>query len=269
MSNIYICKGASSLKLLHRISHFFRRRYTKRLLRKHEHVFQHQEVELKYLFVPKKSSRVLIVVFSGMNPNRASYNYIDILNDSHHNRLYILDDFGDERLGCFYHGTNGHHQAETAIKALLNKIQNDNNIPQLIFCGSSKGGYAALNFGLDYPTSVIIAGAPQYYLGYYLTHRKSPELLNIIAGKEYSQTYIENINKKICSKISSNAADYRGKIYLHFSNNEHTYDEHIQYLLLDLDRYNYTYEVECMSYPHHDDVAIFFPVYLKKILSEI
>ena len=162
------------MEIMNRIDRFFRRKYTKCLLKTHEHIFLDQSLELKYLFVRHKTSRVLIVVFSGMNPNRAAYNYIDVLNDSPHNRLYILDNIGDGRLGCFYLGTNAQNQVENAVKTLLRKIQEDCNISQVIFCGSSKGGYAALNFGLDYANSVIIAGAPQYYLGYYLTQTSHP-----------------------------------------------------------------------------------------------
>lgn len=257
------------MEVMNRIDRFFRRKYTKWLIKTHEHIFQDQTLELKYLFVPHKTSRVLIVVFSGMNPNRATYNYIDTLNDSHHNRLYILDNFGDERLGCFYLGTNTQNQVEKAVNALLRKIQDEYNISQVVFCGSSKGGYAALNFGLDYPNSVIIAGAPQYYLGYYLTHRKSPELLNIVAGSDYSPSYIEDLNRKISDKIFASAGKYKGKIYLHFSDQEHTYFEHIQYLLSDLKQNHYVFEAERMSYQQHDDVAKYFPRFLRETLSKI
>ena len=103
----------------------------------------------------------------------------------------------------------------------------------------------------------------------YLTHRKSPELLNIIAGSDYSLSYIENLNNKISDKISVNAGKYKGKIYLHFSDQEHTYAEHIQYLLSDLDQNHYDYEEERMSYHLHDDVAKYFPRFLRETLSKV
>lgn len=255
--------------MLKRIVCFLRRKYTKWLLKTHEHTFCDQTVELKYLFIPRKKSRILVVVFSGMDAKQAKYNYVETLIDSPHNRLYILDNFGNERLGCYYLGTNAQNQVENAIYALLSKIQDEHNILQLVFCGSSKGGYAAFNFGLSYPNSVIIAGAPQYYLGNYLTHRKSPELLNIVAGKDYLPSYIEELNRKISDKISTNADRYRGKIYLHFSDHEHTYYEHIQYLISDLDQNHYVYEEERMSYQQHDDVAKYFPRFLRETLSKI
>ena len=155
---------------------------------------------------------------------------------------------------------------ECAVNALITHIIHEHDILQTIFCGSSKGGYAALNFGLEQSNSIIIAGAPQYYLGYYLSHRKSPELMNIVLGTDCTPSMIEELDTRIYKKIVGFRNKYQGKIYLHFSDQEHTYQEHIQHLLSDLNSNNFDYYEDRMSYLQHDDVAIYFPQYLKKIL---
>ena len=137
--------------IIYRIHSRLNRYYSKYLVRNKSRVFQCGEVSLKYLYVPRRGSRTLITVFSGMNPTRASYSYINQLNDTSHNRLYILDDFGDEILGCFYLGTNEQFQVEHAVRCLLAELGAKHRYEKYIFCGSSKGGYAALNFGIEYP----------------------------------------------------------------------------------------------------------------------
>ena len=252
-----------------RIKAFLNRRYTKWLLKHRQYRFDFEEITLNYLFVPKKGTKRLIVVFSGMNQTKASYNYIGLLNFTKSNRLYILDDCGDAVLGCYYIGTNGNNRVELAVKALIEMIKKKTDASDMVFCGSSKGGYAALNFGIEYSDAVIIAGAPQYRLGFYLQHRKSPKLMKIIAGEHVSADYLGSLDMKIENKLAKNRDLFQGKIYLHYSNNEHTYKEHIQSLLCDFKKLNYKVIEDVRSYAEHDDVALFFPPFLEKTILEL
>lgn len=256
------------MSLINRVGQWFSGSKTKKLLLHNEHTFLHQDIEVKYLFAPKRNSRTLVIIFSGMNSKRASYSYLNLLNGLPHNRLYILDNFGDPILGCFYRGTDLQNQVEQAVDALLQSMIAEHGFDRLIFAGSSKGGYAALNFGLNYPDSVIITGAPQYYLGYYLTHRKSPQLLRIIAGEKHTEEDIVVMDQHLRDKILRQADTFRGKIYLHYSTQEHTYPEHIQHLLKDLKCNGYSVEEDICEYCQHDDVAVYFPPLLKRILSK-
>lgn len=203
-----------------------------------------------------------------MNPKRASYGYINQLNDTAHNRLYILDDFGDDILGCFYLGTNEQFQVEHAIRCLLKELGQTHQFERYVFVGSSKGGYAALNYGIEYPDATIICAAPQYRLGYYLTYRKSPQLLHVMAGPNPSPEYLDALSRRLSDKLAIAAEGFRGKIYLHYSDVEHTYDGHIQYLLQDLEKYHYNYDTDRQDYPSHDQVGLYFPEYLRKSLKE-
>jgi hypothetical protein len=251
---------------MNRIRNKLNRCYTKYLLKTHQDIFVHNDTSIRYLFVPRKGAKTIVVVFSGMNPSRASYHYLDALNGLNCHRLYVLDDIGDPVLGCYYLGTDGNNQVEIAVKKLVDDICYKVPDCQLIFCGSSKGGYAAINMGMDYPNSIMIAGAPQYKLGYYLTHRKSPELLNVVMGETYTQSDIDVLDAKIQRKINHSGSMHGGKIYLHYSNKEHTFEEHIQYLLADLDKVRFPCFEDRADYSEHNDVAIYFPVYLIKTL---
>lgn len=249
-------------KIINKLS----RCYTKYLLKTHQDIFIHNDTAIRYMFVPKKNAKTIVVIFSGMNPFRATYNYLDLLNGLNCHRLYVLDDIGDPVLGCYYHGTEGKNQVEIAINNLLKDICRKVPDCQLIFCGSSKGGYTAINVGMDYPQSIMIAGAPQYKLGYYLTHRKSSDLLNIVMGENHTKSDVDALDAKIQNKIIQSGTTHGGKIYLHYSNKEHTYEEHIQYLIADLNKVGFSCIEDCADYPEHNDVAVYFPIYLKKIL---
>ena len=255
--------------IIYRIHSRLNRYYSKYLFRNKSRVFQCGEVSLKYLYVPRRGSRTLITVFSGMNPTRASYSYINQLNDTSHNRLYILDDFGDEILGCFYLGTNEQFQVEHAVRCLLAELGAKHRYEKYIFCGSSKGGYAALNFGIEYPDASIVCAAPQYRLGFYLTSRKSPQLLHVIAGPQPSPEFLNTLDQRLCKKLELATRTFSGRIYLHYSEKEHTYSEHVQMLLQDLKQFHFSYETDRKDYPLHDQVALYFPPYLRKTLSNI
>ncbi len=180
-----------------------------------------------------------------------------------------MDDYGDEVLGCYYLGSNKQTQVEPIVHNLIKEITEKANIKKQLFCGSSKGGYAALNFGIEYPKATIICGAPQYRLGYYLKSRKSPQLLHVIAGEDENEDYLKQLDSRLSDKMKFYSESFFGKIHLHYSDKEHTYEEHVKYLLNDLKSFNYDFEIDCQSYPDHDSVGIFFPDYLKKVLSQI
>ena len=239
------------------------------MIKSHEHKKRIFENEVTYLFFRKRRSKKLVVVFSGMGSKRAVYNYIKTLKGIPHNRLYVLDNYGIDGLGCYYIGTNGNKEVYQSIKELLERLRKKYHIEHMIFCGSSKGGYAALNFGLNYTDSSIISGAPQYRLGYYLTHRKSPQLLYSIAGEQPSSEYLAHLDTIIEEKLKLMSKSFSGKLFLHYSDQEHTYPEHIRPLLDTLSTLGYHWNEEVMHYPEHDDVSKYFPIYLRSTIETL
>lgn len=112
-----------------------------------------------------KNKDKLIVIFSAFSSDRAKYNYINTLSLFDCNKLYILDDYGSK--GSYYLGLNGMLDIETSVVSLISNIMHENNIlfKNVISVGSSKGGTAALYYGMKYNYGNIIVGAPQYKIG--------------------------------------------------------------------------------------------------------
>lgn len=154
-----------------------------------ERKFRSNGYRLKYM-LEKQNSKHLIVVLSGV-PRvgmKARYNYGRTLRHFKVNKLFILDDFGYDQRGAFYLGKNRDFKIKETTKELIEKVKEDLNIENTIYCGSSKGGYSALMFGLEDAGSTIIAGGPQYYLGDRLTKGEfAKHTLPYIMGQDYTK----------------------------------------------------------------------------------
>lgn len=61
-------------------------------------------------------------------------------------RLHILDDYAKDGRGSYYLGADFTFGEERAAEALIQKIIRELSPRKVIYCGSSKGGYAALDF---------------------------------------------------------------------------------------------------------------------------
>lgn len=112
---------------------------------------------------------------------------------------------------------------------------------------------------------MIICGAPQYYIGDYLnTTDYHKMILKSIIKNE--RTGIEEINNKLYNVL--NKKDISNiKFVIHYSKNEHTYKEHIYYLLKDLKAKNANIEEDISNYLNHDEVGKYFKKLLIKIFS--
>ncbi len=228
---------------------------------------QHKDVTLKYM-LDKAPSDVLVVVFSARTREGLAgrYNYVRTLKNVAMNRLFILDDFAEDKRGAYYLGESMQFTIEEAVHKLVAAVQQQVGASTVIFCGSSKGGWAALNFGVKYPNARIIAGAPQYYLADYLAVHGTVALDYITnigddAEKQILNHYLEN-------NLLQNEYYATQKIYFHYSDNEHTYEEHVQDLLATLYQKGYEVHEERMSYTNHWDISRYFPAFLLQSISE-
>lgn len=232
--------------------------------------FKSSGYALKYI-LEKNDSDILIVVLSGV-PRRglkARYNYGRTLSSVKVNKLFILDDFGYDNRGAWYLGKDKDFKIKEATENLILKVKKDLKSKRTIYCGSSKGGYNAIMFGLEDKDSTIIAGGPQYYLGERLTNGIYPTYtLPYIMGKDYNDediAFLDNFLPKIVKKSKINKC----KIYLHFSNKEYMYDTHIKYLIKDLDNFGINYTADVANYEKHAEIAYHFPPFLIKTLNDI
>ncbi len=243
-----------------------RRLAAKRTIRRREAVYEKDGRRVKYLYLAGKRSDRLLVVFSAF-PGRhgaAGYNMVATFADADVCRLYILDDFGDERRGAYYLSENGDFYVSALVDDLLDKFMPLGG--RTFFVGSSKGGYAALYFGIRHGADFVISGAPQYYIGSYLLASGHAAALAAMAG-DVSAASIARYDALLPDLIAV-PREKKPTVVLHYSEKEPTYGAHIRYLLRDLCGNGYTVRTDMEEYTAHSDVAKFFPQLCRKILTE-
>ncbi|MFC1948350.1 Two component regulator three Y domain-containing protein [Chloroflexota bacterium] len=247
-------------KAIWKIKSIFFRAYIKI----NENTFGSGYQRIKYLLRNKRNNE-LVVVFSGFQPvgTKPIFNMVRTLWSVKKNQLFILDDFGYNNRGAVYLGENGDFFLIPQIVKLIEVIIKENNINKLYCVGSSKGGWAALYYGLVCNADLIIAGAPQYYYGNYLSENEEHlKILNSIMGDTSDQS-ISYLNDFLRKEIFSHkSAQKKPKIVVHYSKNEHTYNEHISFLLEDLRKLKYYVEEDIEEYLEHSQVSDYFPTFL-------
>lgn len=222
---------------------------------------------LRYMFFPAKSD-TLVIGFQACNDAGARYNYVTTLRSCKVNCLFIKDDFGPDGFGDYYLGCNGTYSVEDAVMELIGHYTYSLSPKRLIFAGSSKGGYAALSFGLRFPDAEMIIAAPQYRLGDYLWgdngDGRFASTVEEILGEPASPDGISILNRRLARIIQNDLFADTQRVYIHYSVKEHTYPEHIRYLLQDLAKKGIDVERDEKEYPNHGDLKYYFPEYLKE-----
>lgn len=236
-----------------------------------EKKYENGKTTLKYLFYPCKNSNDMVVVFSACTRAGipARYNYIRTLNNIAINRLYILDDEGEDKRGSYYLGQYPKFNTEKAVIELITNMIDKYSYDNLYFAGSSKGGWAALNIAasMEGRVKAVIIGAPQYLLGQYLLAPANVTTLNTVKSLNFDEadesSLVAELDNHIKNKIKGL---HNTKVYLHYSNKEHTYDNHIVYLVKDLKKVTII-EEDVADYSDHQDVSLYFPKYLRKTVE--
>jgi len=241
--------------------------FVKNSILKHEKSYNH----LKYCYYPEKKSRSLIIVFSGFpgEGQPAKYNYINTLYSIKANKLFLLDDvWNNVNVGSYYLGSAGNWYLINDICKLVSDIVADYKIDRVITVGSSKGGSSALFYGIKLGADACIIGAPQYYIGSYLSSEKHRPILEAMMG-DCSQASIDKLDSLLSGEIMNEQTN-RPDIYIHYSPKEHTYDEHIKDMLMDLEKNGYVvHEDNEYSYLNHSEVKDHFPSFLLKTIKVI
>lgn len=239
----------------------------RQFLKQRTFVSKNQNVSLKYMLEKNRSSRILIVVFSACTRKgvKARYNYVRTLKDVKENKLFILDDFSADHRGAYYLGQNGGNEIELACQELIMQKAEELRAKKIILCGSSKGGWAALNLMTDIKDADAIVGAPQYYLANYLL-APPLKICREFIMPDVTEQKIKRLNEYLRNKLKKKAGD-KHKIYLHYSDSEHTYNEHVRFLIEDLESFGYDVAFDCRHYTEHWDVSRYFPDYLLDSLT--
>lgn len=233
---------------------------------RHERIFCGEGTRLKYLYFPMDPKKeggknILLIGFQGCHDKEARYNYVRTCAQLNVHRLFIRDDFAPNGRGSYYIGEKGQYNVERLVHQMVRSFAERIQPELLVFMGSSKGGYGAINCGIEFENAVIIAGAPQYRLGTYLDKSANrPNLIDIIGV--YTPENIARLDLRLEEKIKANPLADTQTCYLHYSNVEHTYEKHIKDLRNDLINSGMTFFEDIADYPEHGDVGKYYPTYL-------
>lgn len=220
---------------------------------------------VKYLFLPKKSD-ALLIVFSGFTGDVRRYNYVSSFYKMEINQLYILDSWGYQ--GSYYWMDNGDTYPEKMVNELIDTVVKNNAIKRIITCGSSKGGSAAIYFGLINNANYIFSGACQFQVGTYLGREEHIRILEGMIGDLDKEKMIANLDTKIADVIGQHKDS--AAINLFYSTEELTYERQIIPLKACLDAFGVKYNEKIELFKEHSEVGNVFPIYvcneLKKLL---
>lgn len=134
----------------------------------------------------------------------------------------------------------------------------------LIMIGSSKGGTCAIYFGLKLNANHIFSGAPQYYVGSYLSIHKKDAFISMMgdsALKDKQRILDIKLKKCIMQTSSENTT-----IHLLYSKNEHTYNDDVVHLISALDTYNIKHIDKEEQFTDHSLVGLYFSRWIKNEL---
>ena len=253
--------------MLGRIKRGYNHYYTKWQSFLHEKRYSAHGTRVKYMFYKEPKSNVLLVSFPACAPNTAKYNYMRTLLPFKCNKLFLLDDFGENHQGCYL----AEDKVEKCTSELLHsKIEwckskwggDDSRPLKVIFLGSSKGGYSALNFAFLIPDVYVVIGAPQYYLGSYLDKENTRVNLAFLIGK-ITEAGKKELNNRLNNRIRTSVIKPK-VVYFHYSDVEHTYKEHVKDLLDDLKERGVEVVEDVQTYPEHSGLKDHYPPFLVK-----
>lgn len=233
---------------------------------KNEKIFPSTK-NIRYVYEKAKiyNKEKLIVVFSAFSNDVAKYNYINTLKVIDCNKLFILDDYGVK--GTYYLGLDGNLDIETSVASLITYIMSKDNISfnNVISVGSSKGGTAALYYGMKYNFGNIIVGAPQYKVGTYLSDLSIKDYADEIFGKRTLETRMRYDN--MIRLISNNYI--KKNIYLLTSDGDNQYKKVLKEFEFIADELEIELTIEKCNINHHNEISKEYPQYMIKRLCRI
>lgn len=223
---------------------------------------QKKYLRQKYVF-EKHNDKRLLIIFSAFpkQSRRGGYNYLWSLRKVKVNKLWIRDRFGSNGAGTYYLGED-FPSFDSFVKEIDAIISKYSEGKITYFCGTSKGGSAALLYGLRLNGDFIICGSPQYYIGSYLSENAYHRQL--MAGICRSSNAKDLLNDLLPKEVSKHG---NKKVFLLISKNEKSYAEHLKPLIYDLEQNQYQLSVFDARYQNHDEVGLYFVSYIEQILK--
>ena len=249
-------------KWIRRIKKYYEYMVTKlHVLREQKH-FREDGTDLKYMYKPAAGAKNLAVVFSACTrPGLAArYNHVRTLDGICCNRLYILDDFGPDRRGSYYLGRLPEFREQEAVLKLVQKVIDETNPEKVLFCGSCKGGYGALNIGSRFRDAIMIIGEPTYRIA---TEFGPEEGLMRYWMGEITEENIAYMDNYLSNQLRTNPYITGQKVYLFYSVKDEYFERHTKPLLKNLEESGYRMEKEEAEFTAHSELSLYFPDFLR------
>ena len=151
--------------------------------------------------------------------------------------------------------------------SLISYIMSKYNISfnNVISIGSSKGGTAALYYGMKYNFGNIIVGSPQYKIGTYLGDLSIKDYGNEIFGEITPSTRIKYNN--LIRLVSNNCV--RKKIYILTSEGDNQYKKVLKEFEFVLEEFNIKVVIDKCNINHHNEISKEYPGYMIEKLCKI
>lgn len=233
------------------------------------------EEGIKYLLYKNPESKKLIVIFQAISTT-PSYNYIKTIKDEHLNKLYIKDDYGEDEAtkSSYYLGKHKNLDIFNATQNLITEVIDYLGIEKkdVIFAGSSKGGYAALHHGYHFGCGYILPGGPQVLLGDYLGRTAKKSILAPIFRSIVGEVNEENKEwaNKLMYNALKNAQKPHPKTLIHIGSGEPHYQSHvIPFMKWVKELKIENVELDILDYDTHKELAIHYPIFLKEQVNKI
>ena len=200
----------------------------------------------------------LLVVFSGIG---GDYNYRRSLKNSSWDQLYIKDSWAKGL--SYYLYEKGSNHPEVLTSDFINDFLSTRNYSRIVSLGSSKGGSAALYYGIKHNFNEIVCGACQYRVGDYIAiFHKDDGYYPLLMGNIPKGEGIRILNDKFDNLLKAHT-NSPTIIKLLYSTEEHTYEEHIKPMLCKLEECNIKHEDQIESFPSHSMIGQFMTKYVK------
>lgn len=226
---------------------------------------------VKYFFQPARQDRKhLLVIFSGFgSATSITYDFRgDTAASCRSNILWIGDDFNGE---CAYYLCKDMQlDLEDSILSLIELTLSSLSLNrcQCTLMGFSKGGSAALYYGLKYNFKNIIASCPQLHIGSYIVKNWPKVALNMM-GPDYRQQDIEQLDALLPNLIK-NTNNKDQHIYLISSQNDEQYPNEIapylQYFSL-MENFNFVFTKSSLAWQHNKVTRYNLPIILSIIYA--
>lgn len=256
------------MKTVRLIKKYFEYVHTKIKVMYKQKKFCYDGVILKYMCNKVKTSDTLVIVFSACTRQGvpARYNYVRTLEKTDCNKLYILDDFGEDGRGSYYLGHMPEFIEQEATIELIKNFIYKLKPGKVIFCGSCKGGYAALNIGSRFKDSIMIIGEPTYKIA--TEFKLADGLLRYWMG-EVTEDNIKYVDNYLTKQLEHNKFKDSQKIHIFYSTCDEYVERHTKPLLDDLRNFGYCLEEENDDFSGHADLGLYFADYLKRKVQDI